>query len=133
MTKSLELKRIFLGREATIGELYIDGVYLCDTLEDKVRPDGVKIMGETAIPGGIYDVKLTHSPKFKRVLPEILNVPGFTAIRIHSGNTVKDTEGCILVGHWEGLNPEWISDSKKALEELLKALHGTEEIKITIS
>ena len=92
------VKRTFKGSEYTIGKLYIDGAYFCDTLEDVVRPTGVKIPGKTAIPAGTYKVKKTMSPRFKTILPEILNVPNFTGVRIHSGNTAKDTEGCLLLG-----------------------------------
>ena len=91
------VKRTFKGPEYTIGKLYIGNDYFCDTLEDTVR-DGVKIAGKTAIPAGEYKVKKTYSPRFKTQLPEILNVPGFTGVRIHSGNTAKDTEGCLLLG-----------------------------------
>ena len=93
----VEVKRTYKGSEYTIGKLYIDGHYLCDTLEDTVR-NGVKIAGKTAIPAGTYKVKKTMSPRFKKVLPEILNVPGFTGVRIHAGNTAIDTDGCLLLG-----------------------------------
>ena len=93
----VEVKRTFKGTEYTIGKLYIDGHYLCDTLEDTVR-NGVKIAGKTAIPAGTYKVKKTMSPRFEKVLPEILNVPGFTGVRIHAGNTAIDTDGCLLLG-----------------------------------
>ena len=93
----IEVKRTFKGTEYTIGKLYIDGNYFCDTLEDTVRI-GDKVYGKTAIPAGTYKVKKTFSPRFKKVLPEILNVPGFSGVRIHSGNTAKDTEGCLLLG-----------------------------------
>lgn len=91
------VKRTFKGPEYTIGKLYIGTDYFCDTLEDTVRT-GEKIAGKTAIPAGEYHVKKTYSPRFKTQLPEILNVPNFTGVRIHSGNTAKDTEGCILLG-----------------------------------
>lgn len=90
------VKRTFKGAEYTIGKLYIDGQYFCDTLEDVVRK--VKIAGQTAIPAGAYKVKKTYSPRFKTTLPEILNVPNFSGVRIHAGNTAKDTEGCLLLG-----------------------------------
>jgi hypothetical protein len=78
--------------------MYIDGEYLCDTLEDEVRPEGIKIYGKTAIPYGVYQVTMSYSPKFERSMPLILNVPNFEGVRIHSGNSVTDTEGCVLVG-----------------------------------
>jgi len=90
--------RSFKGPEYTIGKLYIDGQYFCDTLEDTVRAKGEKVYGKTAIPAGMYRVKKTFSPRFKKILPEILEVEGFSGVRIHAGNTAKDTEGCILLG-----------------------------------
>lgn len=94
----VKVVRTFKGSEYTIGKLYIDDNYFCDTLEDTVRPKGEKIYGKTAIPAGKYKVKKTYSPRFKKQLPEILNVPNFSGVRIHAGNTAKDTEGCILLG-----------------------------------
>lgn len=85
----------------TIGKMYINGEYFCDTLEDKVRTLNSindKIKGETAIPAGIYKITLEMSPRFKRKLPLLHNVPYFSGILIHRGNTAKDTHGCILVG-----------------------------------
>lgn len=94
----VKIVRTFKGAEYTIGKLYIDNQYFCDTLEDAVRKDGEKVYGKTAIPSGMYRVKKTYSPRFKKVLPEILKVPGFSGVRIHAGNTAKDTEGCVLLG-----------------------------------
>lgn len=96
----LTLKRIALKPDYTIGKLYIDGKYFCNTLEDRVRklPAEKKIPGRTAIPAGTYRVSVTYSPKFGRDLPLVENVPYFTGIRIHRGNTAADTSGCILVG-----------------------------------
>lgn len=94
----LTLKRNFKGADYTIGKLYIDGHYFCDTLEDTVRPVGKKIAGKTAIPAGDYKVVKSYSPRFKKILPEILDVPGFAGVRIHAGNTAKDTDGCLLLG-----------------------------------
>ena len=132
----LKLNRIFLGSSATIGELYIDKKYIADTLEDRVRPEGEKVYGKTAIPEGTYEVKLTHSPRFKRILPEILNVPNFSGIRIHTGNSSKDTEGCILVGTWDGEKEDWVSDSKIAFNKLMslleEATNNKEKITITV-
>ena len=94
----LKLTRKTFTDNDTIGELYVDGVFECYTLEDMVRAVGVKVDGQTAIPSGVYDVSITYSPKFGRYLPLLNNVPNFSGIRIHPGNTSKDTIGCILVG-----------------------------------
>lgn len=132
----LKLNRIFLGSSATIGELLVNDKYLCDTLEDRVRPEGEKVYGETAIPEGMYEVKLTHSPRFKKILPEILNVPNFSGIRIHTGNSSKDTEGCILVGTWDGEKEGWVGNSRIAFDELMslleEATNNKEKITITV-
>lgn len=93
---NLTLKRTYLLDNYTIGELYIEGEYYCDTLEDTVREE--KIAGKTAIPYGKYEVIVNRSPRFKRDLPLLLDVPNFEGIRIHRGNTDEDTSGCILVG-----------------------------------
>lgn len=103
----LTLKRIALRSTYTIGRLYVDGNYFCDTLEDTVRDlnkdgkfDNVekKVYGKTAIPYGTYEIKWTYSPRFKKYTPQLMNVPSFKGIRIHSGNTSADTEGCLILG-----------------------------------
>ncbi len=103
----LTLKRIALRPTYTIGRLYVDGKYFCDTLEDTVRDlnkDGKfdngekKVYAKTAIPYGTYEIKWTYSPRFKKYTPQLINVPSFEGIRIHAGNTSADTEGCILLG-----------------------------------
>ena len=96
----LILKRLYLKTDYTIGKLYMDGKYFCDTLEDQVRDltKERKIPGRTAIPAGVYEIVVNVSPRFKRKLPRLLDVPGFDGILIHRGNTAEDTAGCILVG-----------------------------------
>lgn len=103
----LVLERKYLKEKYTVGNLCVDGVFFCNTLEDTVRDINkngifdcgeIKIYGETAIPYGEYEIKVTYSPKFKRELPLLLNVPCFEGIRIHRGNTHRDTLGCIIVG-----------------------------------
>lgn len=132
----LTLNRIFLGSSATIGELLVNDKHLCDTLEDRVRPEGEKVYGKTAIPEGTYEVKLTHSPRFKKILPEILNVPNFSGIRIHTGNSSKDTEGCILVGAWDSEKEDWVGSSKIAFDKLMtlleEATNNKEKVTITV-
>ena len=103
----LKLNRIALRKTYTIGKLYIDGKYFCDTLEDTVRDTNKsgkfdngekKVKRKTAIPYGTYEIKWTYSPRFKKYTPQLMNVPQFEGIRIHAGNSSTDTEGCLLLG-----------------------------------
>ena len=86
----------------TLGTMTFDDGYVCQTLEDPVRPDGVKLLGDTAIQSGTYRVTITRSQRFERLLPLLHDVPDFTGVRIHPGNTTRDTAGCILVGTQRG-------------------------------
>jgi hypothetical protein len=108
---------------STAGVLSVNGEFECYTLEDVVRE--CKIHGETAIPAGEYEVALTMSPRFKRILPLLLNVPNFDGIRIHPGNTDKDTEGCILVG--ESKTRDFIGSSRIAFMRLFNKLADAKE------
>ena len=110
----LELKRLYYLKQCTIGTLSIDGLFVCYTLEDIVRPAGAKIPGATAIPEGEYRVIVDWSNRFQRFMPKLLDVPGFEGIRIHPGNTHKDTSGCILVGLEKDIEHERILKSKDA-------------------
>ncbi len=103
----LELKRIALKPNYTIGKLFINGTYYCDTIEDKVIDlnkngkfdDGLtKVMHQTAIPYGTFKVVVNHSPKFNRELPRLLDVPYFEGILIHNGSDQNSSSGCIIVG-----------------------------------
>lgn len=94
----LLLKRTTLTPNETHGTLSIDGVHACCTLEDTVRPPGIKILHETAIPTGRYAVTITKSQRWGVLLPLIDVGQGWTGVRIHAGNTTADTSGCILVG-----------------------------------
>jgi len=125
----LTLIRFDLDASRTIGRLYVDKASYCYTLEDTVRMDGVKVPGKTAIPTGRYAIAVTYSPRFKVVLPILLNVPGFDGIRIHAGNSAGDTEGCILVGH--NLEGDYITSSRMALAGLIDKLHLPAWITIT--
>lgn len=125
----LEVIRHAFKPTYTIGKLYIDGKYFCDTLEDVVRK-GPKVMHETAIPAGTYEVILNMSPRFKKVLPRLLNVPGFDGILIHAGNTSKDTSGCILVGQNKEVGK--VINSQATMAKLLPILQAHKG-KITIT
>ena len=141
----LNIKRIARRETYTIGRLYIDGKYFCDTLEDKdrgLRQDmpiavirATKRKGITAIPTGRYRVTLAvQSPKFSKraiyqfcngYLPRLINVPGYDGVLIHIGNTAKDTEGCLLVGRNTQVGK--VLDSRKTFIELYDMLLGAKD------
>ena len=124
----LKLQRIFKGNNYTIGSLFIDGEFFSNTLEDAVRDR--KIKHETAIPAGTYEVKLTLSARFGKILPILLNVPNFEGIRIHAGNTISDTSGCILVG--ENKIKGRVINSQLTMAKLMDKLKGVTNIQIEI-
>ena len=132
----LILKRIALKETYTIGHLYVDGKYFCDTCEDKVRDltKEQKVYSETAIPYGKYQICLSISPKFKRLLPKLLNVPHFEGILIHRGNTAADSAGCILVGENKEVGKVLNSTvtEQRFVDLMKKAKDKGEDIWITI-
>ena len=109
---------------STRGVMLINDTYFGYTLEDYAR-NTKKIMHETAIPPGVYEIKVDYSPRFKRLMPRILNVPGFTGIRIHGGNTHKNTSGCPLVAvnkkDWMSSSTIWGSLGAKLTSKLRKS------------
>lgn len=119
---------------STPGDLSLNGVFQCHTLEDVVRPDGVKVFGETAIPHGVWPLTLRYSPHFEREMIHIEPIPNFTDVMIHNGNTDAQTLGCILVGQTESL--DWVGNSKAALaaleRKLIPLLKAGEAIHLTI-
>jgi len=141
----LNIKRIARRETYTIGRLYIDGKYFCETLEDKdrgLRQDmpvavirATKRKGITAIPTGRYRVTLAvQSPKFSKraiyqfcngYLPRLINVPGYDGVLIHIGNTARDTEGCLLVGRNTQVGK--VLDSRKTFIELYDRLLGAKD------
>lgn len=137
---NIEVKRIALKDTYTIGKLYIDGAYFCDTLEDKDRglEDNMpieKIMflkkpHITAIPTGTYTVILNYSNRFKRIMPLVMNVKGFAGIRIHAGNTSEDTDGCILVG--ENKAKGKVLNSKETYNRLFEKMKSADNIYLTV-
>jgi hypothetical protein len=112
------LKRLHKTANSTIGELSINGKFECYTLEDVERES--KIYGKTAIPKGTYEIVMTMSNRFKVVLPLLLNVKNFEGVRIHAGNSAKDTEGCILLGQTRSV--DFIGNSKMALVKFVQKL-----------
>ena len=140
----LTLKRKVKSDTSTLGQLLVNGHFTCYTLEDKDRDlvqtmkaadiATIKVYAKTAIPSGRYQVVITYSNRFKKDLPLLLNVPGYEGVRIHSGNTDKDTEGCILVGNTQSTN--WVGESRAAMLSLMALLVQSyakkEQIFITI-
>ena len=132
----LTLRRIHYDPDYTVGELFIDGVKHCFTLEDTFREVNApvttwKIPGKTAIPTGTYKVEVTFSARFTKPLPILVDVPGFEGIRIHPGNTSSDTEGCILVGQdWDG--GDCISKSRIAFTPLFDRIQQSNDVMIEI-
>jgi len=141
--------KLFIARKLgtkgyTAGRLYVDGVFECFTLEDEVREiqgkpvSEWKIHGENAIPKGIYSVIINHSPRFNKPLPLLLDVPGYTGVRIHAGNLAKHTEGCILVGLDDGnAEDSFLGRSREAMNKLQPkikaALDAGQEVVLTIA
>ena len=122
------VKRLHKTKKSTIGELSINGIFECYTLEDIERE--VKIKGITAIPVGTYKVGISMSNRFKKLMPILYNVPNFEGVRIHSGNVAENTEGCILVGQTRSL--DFIGNSRKAFDKLFKKMQLEKEITLTI-
>lgn len=92
----LILQRGVPSDQSTLGELSIDGMHVCYTLEDIIRE--VKVFGRTAIPAGRYRIFISFSAHFNKLLPLLMDVENFSGVRIHAGNSPEDTDGCILVG-----------------------------------
>jgi hypothetical protein len=142
-----QLERRELLPDRTLGWLKVEGVQFCWTLEDPVRPPGEpKVPGETAIPEGVYGLACTvsqratdgslWSPDPAHRLPLVVDVPGFTGIRLHAGNTPGDTAGCVLVGG-RGPNNDLVN-SRKVLESvvgllLLQLARSIDGVQLTVS
>ena len=132
----LKIVRKEFGPGYTIGDMFVNDTFFCYTLEDTDRAlerKGVqaKIYASTAIGCGLYKVVLSQSQRFNKVLPEVLDVPGFKGIRIHSGNTSEDTEGCILVGTDKSMG--MIHNSRSAMAQLMEILQRASAISLEIT
>ncbi|HEY5630496.1 MAG TPA: DUF5675 family protein [Nitrososphaeraceae archaeon] len=122
------------------GKLYIDGAFECYTVEDtdrKLEKGGVKIQDKTAIPKGKYNVTISMSNRFKKFLPLVEDVIGFSGVRIHSGNSSKDTDGCIIVGSINDRDDDdWVSGSRIAFDRLFpkikQALSNKQKVTLEI-
>ena len=130
MDLNLKLERKWKKEKYTIGNLFINGVFFSNVLEDKVRglrqdmtPEEIqkiKIHGQTAIPSGRYEIRVTLSARFRRQLPILLNVPGYAGVRIHPGNNDANTEGCLLPGKNDRVGQ--VSNSRATMAALQKQI-----------
>lgn len=116
------VERLQMDPDVTLGSMRVDDEWAAWTCEDTVRPPGTKVAGKTAIPPGVYKVVITPSVRFKRDLPLLVDVPDFTGVRIHAGNTAEDTEGCILVG--QDRFSKSIGRSRLAFDALFTQIRG---------
>lgn len=131
------LKRHTFTDDYTVGDLFIDGEFVCNTIEDKVRvlkSEKDKVYGRTAIPSGIYRVVIDYSNRFKKFLPHILDVPFFEGIRMHSGNSANDSLGCIIVGEYTSNG--WVTNSRLTFNRIFNrisaAINDGEQVVLTI-
>jgi len=127
---NLCLKRCIFSNKDTIGQLYLNDKFECYTLEDSIME--YKIYGETAIPYGDYEIKIIYSPKFKRKLPLLLDVPGFSEVHISSRNTIHDIEGYILVGQTIDKKTFQLRQSRAAFIQLFAKLQNYKKIYLKI-
>lgn len=133
----LRLIRTSMQEEFTTGVLYAGDEMMAHTLEPKQRDLSAepKVWGRTAIPPESYRVVLARSARFKRKMPYLMNVPHFSGVMIHCGNTVADTRGCILVG--ERAEQGKLKNSRATFGRLYtlleKADEAGESITITIN
>lgn len=107
--------------------------FLCNIIEDKFRGNeltGIKVKDKTAVPEGSFEVKMTYSPKFKKMLPEILNVPFFTGIRIHAGTSADDSSGCLICGYNKVVGK--VVDSRVCLKKITDEIKSYDLCYITI-
>ena len=133
ITKEVKIKRIAFKDTYTIGRITVNGLVISDSIEDKVRVLNSikdKVYGETAIPAGKYKADIYFSKKFGYKVIRLFDVPYFSGIYIHKGNTEKDSLGCIIVGYND--KKGWVSRPTVALNKLIEALEGADEITVTI-
>lgn len=128
----IQVIRKIYSANSIISDILINDAFFCHGLEDRSRDDNrdgdladageAKVFGKTAIPAGNYDLVISFSNRFKKRLPEVINVLGFAGIRIHAGNIPADTHGCLLVGVYSSHMPDFISNSRIVFSKLMSKL-----------
>lgn len=125
--------------DGTFGKLYVNGLFQCYTLEDvdrRLEDGGEKVPSDTAIPRGTYKITITMSNRFKKLMMLVNDVPQFSGVRIHAGNTTGDTEGCILLGNGRNTTNAHLLDSRSAVNKLYacveSALNRKEEVTLEV-
>ena len=127
---NLLLKRQVKTKDFTLGELFVNGISFCQTVEDMERMPNEKVYGKTAIPKGTYKMIVNMSNRFKKEMPLLLDVKNFEGVRIHSGNSAEDSSGCIIIGMTRTLNG--VALSRIAFTKLMDKLKGQHDLVITI-
>src|SRR5574344_1897081 len=133
ITKEIKIKRIAFKDSYTIGKITVDGLFISDSIEDKVRVLNSiedKVYGERAIQAGTYKADIYFSKKFGYKVVRLFDVPYFSGIYIHKGNTAKDSLGCIILGFND--KKGWVSKPTIAMNKLIEALEGADKIKVIV-
>jgi hypothetical protein len=113
------LTRTDKTEKSTIGDLTLDSKHICYMLEPPEKTPKGKVI-PVCIPVGLYQIQNTHSNRFNRTMPQLMNVPGRSGIRIHTGNSAVDTEGCLLPGFDKG--PNYVGSSRRAVDEVYRLI-----------
>lgn len=135
ITKTINIKRIAFKDTYTIGKCTVDGEYICDTIEDKVRALNSKedkVYGETAIPAGTYNADIYFSKKFGYKVVRLFDVPYFEGILMHRGNSSKDSLGCIIACYVDDETKNWGRNPTIAMNKLIKAVEDADKIKVIV-
>lgn len=135
ITKEVKIKRIAFKDSYTIGRITVDGLFISDSIEDKVRVLNSiedKVYGETAIPAGTYKADIYFSKKFGYKVIRLFDVPYFSGILIHRGNSSKDSLGCIIACYVDDKTKNWGRNPTIALNKLITAVEDADKIIVTI-
>ena len=134
-TSNIKIKRIAFKDSYTIGRITVDGLFISDSIEDKVRVLNSiedKVYGETAIPAGTYSADIYFSKKFGYKVIRLFDVPYFSGILIHRGNSSKDSLGCIIACYVDDETKNWGRNPTIAMNKLIEAVKDADKIIVTI-